>query len=155
MAQVKTQLKQDLVAAMKARDEEAKSTLRMALAAIANEEVAGKQARQLSADEELAVLTKEAAKRKDSAEAYTAGNRPELAAKELREAAILATYLPQPLAESDVAAMVADEVAKVAAQLGGAPTVRQLGQIIKAVNARVAGRFEGARVAALVKAALA
>ena len=103
----------------------------------------------------LKVLTREAARRKDSAEAYTAGNRPELAAKELAEAEILQAYLPAALTEAELDALVAEEVAAAAAALGAEPTMKQMGQIIKAVNARAAGRAEGATVAAKVRAALA
>lgn len=155
MAELKTRLKADLVTAMKAHDELRKSTIRMALAAIANEEVAGKAARELSDAEETTVLNREVARRKDAAEAYAAGNRQELVDKELAEAGILQEYLPQPLGEDEVKAFVAEELARVEAETGEKPTMKQMGLLIKAVNARVAGRFEGAKVAALVKAALA
>ena len=102
MAELKDRLKADRVAAMKARDELAKNTLGMALTAIQLEEVAGEVARELTDDEVLRVLTREAAKRKDSAEAYAAGNRPELAEKELAEAAILHAYLPAALSEAEL-----------------------------------------------------
>lgn len=154
MAELKTQLKTDLVVAMKAHDELRKSTLRMALAAIGNEEVAGKQARALTMTEELAVVAKEVAKRKDSAEAYRAGHREELAEKELAEAALLAAYLPKQLDEADVAAIVGEEVT-AASEQHGPLSMRHMGAIMKAVNARVAGRFDGGAVAALVKSALA
>ena len=127
MAASKDRLKQELVAAMKAHDELRKSTVRMALAAIANEEVAGKSARELSEAEEQAVLAREVSKRKDSAEAYTGGGRPELAEKELAEAAILADFLPQQLTDDELAAIVDEEVAAVASALGAAPTMRQMG----------------------------
>ncbi len=154
MGSMKTRLKADLVTAMKAKDELTKSTLRMALAAIAVEEVAGKVARDLSEAEELVVLTREVNKRKDSAEAYTAGNRPELAEKELAEAEILRGYLPAPLTDVELDGLVAAEVAAVATALGAAPTMKQMGQVIKAVNARAQGRAEGAAIAAKVRAAL-
>jgi uncharacterized protein YqeY len=140
---------------MKAHDELTKSTLRMAVAAIKNEQVAGKEARELSDAEVLGVLNREVAKRRDSAEAYTAGNRPELAEKELAEIEVLQRYLPAALTDAELDAIVTEEVAAAAAQLGSAPTMRQLGLVIKAVNARAAGRAEGATVAAKVKAALA
>lgn len=155
MAELKDRLRADRVTAMKARDELAKNTLGMALSAIQVEEVAGEVARELTDDEVLKVLTREVAKRKDSAEAYTAGNRPELAEKELAEAAVLQAYLPAALTEAELDAIVAGEVAAAAAELGAAPTMKQMGQIIKAVNARAAGRAEGATVAAKVRAALA
>jgi uncharacterized protein YqeY len=155
MAALKDQLKTDLVTAMKAHDDARKSTLRMALAAIANEEVAGKEARALTAGQEQAVVAKEVAKRKDSAEAYTAGNRPELAAKELAEAEILTGYLPQQLTAGELAAIVAEEVAAVTASLGEKPGMRQMGLVMKGVTPRIAGRGDGAAAAALVRAALA
>nr|WP_300141211.1 GatB/YqeY domain-containing protein [Propionicimonas sp.] len=155
MSEFSDRLQADLVAAMKAHDELTKSTLRMAVAAIKNEQVAGKQARELSDAEVLGVLNREVAKRRDSAEAYTAGNRPELAAKELAEVEVLQRYLPAALTDAELDAIVAEEVATAAAQLGSAPTMRQMGLVIKAVNARAAGRAEGATVAAKVKAALA
>ncbi len=154
MAALKAKLKADLVVAMKAHDELTKSTLRMALAAIANAEVAGKSARELDDAEELAILNKEVAKRVDSAQAYQAGSRPELAAKELSEAEILRPYLPKPLTPAEVDAIIGEEVAAVAEQLGAQPTMRQMGQVVKAVNARVQGRADGSTVAGKVRAAL-
>ncbi len=154
MAELKDRLRADRVAAMKARDELAKNTLGMALAAIQVEEVAGEVARELSDDEVLKVVTREVAKRKDSAEAYAAGNRPELAEKELAEAAVLQAYLPAALTEPELDALVAEEVAAAAAALGAAPTMKQMGLVIKAVNGRAAGRADGATVAAKVRAAL-
>ena len=145
----------DMVAAMKARDPELVTTLRMAIGALKNEKVAGNQARELSESEEVAVLQREVRSRKDSAQAYTDGNRPELAAKELAEAEILSRYLPAMLSDAELDAVVAGEVAAAEASAGERPTMRQMGAIIKAVNARVAGRAEGAAVAAKVKAALA
>lgn len=155
MAELKTQLKADLVSAMKAGEDLRKSTLRMALAAIANEEVAGKTARELTQSEELAVLTKEVARRKDSAEAYAAGKRPELEAKELAEADILAAYLPAALADDELLALVAEEVAKAQTALGEPVTIKQMGMIVKAVSARASGRADGGRIAGFVRATLA
>ena len=145
----------DMVAALKARESDLVTTLRMAIGALKNEKVAGKQARELSEAEEVAVLQREVRTRKDSAQAYTDGNRPELAAKELAEAEILARYLPSMLSEAELDAVVAEEVTAAEASAGEKPTMRQMGAIIKAVNGRVAGRAEGAAVAAKVKAALA
>jgi uncharacterized protein YqeY len=145
----------DMVAALKARESDVVTTLRMAIGAIKNEKVAGKEARELSEADEVAVLQREVRTRKDSAQAYTDGNRPELAAKELAEAEILARYLPAMLSDAELDAVVAEEVAAAEASAGEKPTMRQMGAIIKAVNARVAGRAEGSAVAAKVKAALA
>ncbi len=155
MSELKDTIQADMVAAMKAHDELTKSTLRMAVAAIKNEQVAGTEARELSDDEVLALLNREVAKRRDSAEAYTAGNRPELAAKELAEVEVLQRYLPAALTDAELDALVAEEVAAAAAGLGAALTMKQMGLVIKAVNARAAGRAQGATVAAKVKAALA
>lgn len=154
MAELKDRLKADLVTAMKARDEAAKSTLRMAIAAIGVEEVAGTEARGLSEAEEQAVLTKEVSKRRDSAQAYADGGRPELAEKETSEAKFLGQYLPAPLTEDELDAIVAEEVAAAEQAAGEPPTMRQMGTIVKAVNARVAGRAQGAQVAAKVKGSL-
>jgi uncharacterized protein len=155
MSELSDRLQTDMVTAMKARDAATLSTLRMAIAAIKNEQVAGKVARVLSEVEVVGVLNREVAKRRDSAEAYTAGNRPELAAKELQEVEVLQRYLPTALSDSELDAIVAEEVSAAAASIGGAPTMKQMGLVIKAVNARAAGRAEGAKVAAKVKAALA
>jgi len=151
MAELKDQLRADMTAAMKAKDAERRDVLRMALAAIANAEVAGDEARELSNDEELAIVTREVNQRKDSADAYVGGGRQELADKELAEAAILAEYLPAPLTDDELRALVDEEVAKA----GPDVSMKLMGQIIKAVNARAQGRAQGATVAAMVKARLA
>ncbi len=145
----------DMVTAMKARDSQLTTTLRMAIGALKNEKVAGKAARELTEADEVAVLQREVRTRKDSAQAYTDGNRPELAEKELAEAEILAKYLPAMLSDDELDAIVAEEVSAVEAASGEKPTMRQMGAVVKAVNAKVAGRAEGATVAAKVKAALA
>jgi hypothetical protein len=155
MSELSDRLQTDMVTAMKARDAATLSTLRMAIAAIRNEQVAGKEARVLSEVEVVGVLNREVAKRRDSAEAYTAGNRPELAAKELQEVEVLQRYLPTALTDDELDTIIAEEVSAAAASVGGAPTMKQMGLVIKAVNARAAGRAEGAKVAAKVKAALA
>ncbi|MCL1922863.1 MAG: GatB/YqeY domain-containing protein [Propionibacteriaceae bacterium] len=149
MADLKDQLRSDLMIAMKAKDSFTTGVLRMAIAAIANEEVAGDEARELSSDEELAIVTREARKRRESAEAYAEGNRPELAEKETREAELLGTYLPAPLTEEELDVIVAEEVSAIEDA-----TIKQMGLIVKAVNARVQGRAEGSLVASKVKASL-
>ena len=155
MSELSDRLQTDMVTAMKARDAATLSTLRMTIAAIKNEQVRGLEARVLSEVEVVGVLNREVAKRRDSAEAYTAGNRPELAAKELQEVEVLQRYLPTALTDDELDVIVAEEVSAAAASSGGAPTMKQMGPVIKAVNARAAGRAEGAKVAAKVKAALA
>lgn len=154
MGTLEDRLHGDMIAAMKARDGELTTTLRMGIGAIKNEKVAGKQARELTQADEIAVLQREVRTRRDSAQAYTDGGRPELAAKELAEADVLSAYLPSMLSEAELDALIAEEVAAAAAG-GEAPTMRQMGGIIKAVNERAAGRAEGKTVAAKVKTALA
>jgi uncharacterized protein YqeY len=146
MATLKLRLEQDLRTAMKARDELLTSTLRMALAAVRTAEVAGEAARALSDDEILAVLTKEAKKRREAATAYAAANRDELAAKERAEEDILATYLPAQLTDDELRALVADAV-----QAGGFRGMSSMGPAMKVAQAAVAGRAEGGRVAAEVR----
>lgn len=155
MAQFKDRLRADLTTAMKARDTITLSTLRMALTAVSAEEVSGSTARELSDDEVLAVLTREAKKRREAAEAFAGAGRVELAAQERAEGEVLAGYLPAQLGDDELAALVAEAVDEVATQLGERPGQRQMGQVMKAANARVAGRAEGSRVAAAARAALA
>ena len=145
---LKARLESDLHAAMKARDELVTSTLRMAITAVRNAEVAGKSARELSDDEILTVLTKEAKKRREAAEAFAGAGREAQAAKERAEEEVLAGYLPKQLSDDELATIVREALAA----LGAAPN---MGQAMKAAQSAVAGRAEGGRVAALVKAQLA
>ena len=147
---LKTTLQTELQSAMRERDQVRAGTLRMALTAVTNEEVAGKEARALSDDEVLKVITKEAKKRREAATAYTDAKRPELADRELAELAVLEAYLPQQLSDAELDAMVAEAVTE-----SGATGMPQMGLVMKAVQPRVAGRAEGGRIAAAVKKALA
>ena len=146
---LKATLQQDLTAAMRAKDKVRAGTLRMTLSAVTTEEVAGKQARELSDDEVLRVITKEAKKRREAAEAYTGASRPELAAQEEAELEVLETYLPAQLSDAEL-----DELARAAVAESGATDMRGMGQVMKVLQPRVAGRAEGGRVAAAVKQAL-
>ena len=154
MTTLKERLRADLTAAMKARDELLKSTLRMTLTAIGNAEVAGTEARRLDDDEVLKVITKEAKKRAESAEAFAAAGRDELAAQERAEGEILARYLPTQLTDDELAEIARTAVAEEAAELGEQPGPRQMGQVMKRATAAAAGRADGGRVAAAVKALL-
>jgi uncharacterized protein len=147
---LKATVQQDLTTAMRERDQLRAGTLRMALTAITTEEVSGKEARELTDDDVLRVLAKEAKKRKEAATAYTDAGRPELASKEEAELAILETYLPAQLSDEELAA-----IATRAVESTGASGMAQMGQVMKAAQAEVAGRADGGRVAAAVKAALA
>jgi uncharacterized protein YqeY len=154
MAELKERLRSDLTAAMKGRQTTVVATLRMALAAVMTEEVAGKAARELSDEEVLKVLTREVKKRNEAAEAFSGAGRPEQADAELAEAEVLKAYLPAQLSDDELADLVAQAVAEVAAQSGEQPGQKQMGQVMKAANAKVAGRAEGGRVAAVVRAKL-
>lgn len=151
MSALKDRLRADLTASMKARDSLRSSTLRMVLTAVTNAEVAGKEARELSDDDVLTVLTSEAKKRREAAEAFDAGNRPELAQKERDEAAVLAEYLPQQLSEDEIRALVAETVASLGVADDG---MKAMGRVMGALQPRVKGRADGGVVAAEVKRAL-
>jgi len=155
MSTLKERLRADLTSAMKARDELVKSTLRMTLTAVHTVEVAGTHARELDDTEVLQVITREAKKRAESAEAFSAAGRDELAAQERAEGEILARYLPQQLGDDELAALARDAVAAVQAETGQAPGPRQMGQVMKKAQAAAAGRADGKRVSAAVKALLA
>jgi uncharacterized protein len=146
MTDLKARLETDLREAMKSRDELLTSTLRMAIAAVRNEEVSGKSARALSEQEVLAVLTREARKRREAATAFADAGRAEQAERERAEEGVIATYLPKQLTDEELSSIVATAVAGVDATGKGA-----MGQAIKAAQAVVAGRAEGGRVAAEVR----
>lgn len=146
MSTLKDRLTADMRAALKARDELTTSTLRMALAAVGNAEVAGKAKRELSDDEVLAVLTKEAKKRREAAAAFAEAGRTEQANKETAEGEVLERYLPRQLSDAELAEVVAGALAG-----GGFTGKAQMGQAMKAAQAAVAGRAEGGRVAAEVR----
>ena len=135
---------------MRARDQVRLRTLRMALTAITNEEVAGSTARELSDDEVLKVLTREAKKRREAAEAFSAAGRGEQAEAERAEGDVLAGYLPAQLGDEEIAALVADAIAAT-----GASGPSGIGQVMKAVTPKTAGRADGGRVAAEVRRQLA
>ncbi|GAA5076468.1 GatB/YqeY domain-containing protein [Thermocatellispora tengchongensis] len=149
MSALKDKLKADLSASMKSRDEVRTRTIRMALAAISTEEVSGKAARELSDDEVIKVLTKEAKKRREAAEAFAGAGRAEQAQAELDEQAVLEEYLPAQLSDEELAALVDEAIAE-----SGAEGPRAMGQVMKVLNPKVAGRAEGGRVAQAVRARL-
>ena len=146
---LKEQIQHDLHDAMRARDKVRSGTLRMTLTSITNAEVAGDEARELSDDEVLKVVAKEAKKRKEAATAFTAANRPELAAVEEAELVVLETYLPAQLDDAELRAIVGRAVEST-----GATGMPQMGLVMKAAQAEVAGRADGGRVAAVVKQVL-
>jgi uncharacterized protein len=155
MAELKARLQADLAAAIKNRETVRMASLRMALSAVTTEEVAGDTARELSDDEVRRVLTREVKKRREAAEAFAGAGRAEQAKAEQDEAAVLTDYLPAQLTDDELESLAAEAVAEVTEQLGSPPGQRQMGQVMKAANAKVAGRAEGGRVAAAVRAHLA
>ena len=146
VAELKDRLRADLNAAMRARDQVRMRTIRMALASITNEEVAGAAARDLSNDEIVRVLTREARKRKEAAEAFSAAGRDDQAAAERAEGEILAGYLPAQLSDDELAALVDAAIAET-----GASGMASMGLVMRTVTPRIAGRADGARVAAEVR----
>jgi hypothetical protein len=146
VAELKARLRADLNAAMRARDQVRMRTLRMALSSITNEEVAGASARQLSDDEVMKVLTREARKRREAAEAFGAAGRADQAAAERAEGEVLAGYLPAQLSDDELSAMVDAAIAET-----GASGLPGMGQVMKTLTPQIAGRADGARVAAEVR----
>ncbi|MET9291674.1 GatB/YqeY domain-containing protein [Streptomyces sp. NPDC003077] len=153
MTTLKAKLKDDLTTAIKARDELRSSTLRLTLTAIQKEEVAGTEARELSDAEVEKIIAREAKKRREAAEAFDKGGRGGQAERERAEGEVLADYLPKPLTDEELAALVAEAVAE--AKAGGAEGPRAMGAVMKIVNPKIAGRADGGRVAAAVKKQLA
>lgn len=149
MSTLKETLHTDLTEAIRRRDAVVAATLRMALTAISTAETAGTTHRELSDDEVLKFLVKEGKKRREAAAAYTGAGRPELAEREDAEFAVLEGYLPTQLTDEEIGALVAQAVAAT-----GATGMPHLGQVMKAVQPLVAGRADGGRVAAAVRAAL-
>jgi uncharacterized protein YqeY len=150
MAELKDRLRADLTAAMKARDQVRTRTLRMVLTSVSTEEVAGNAARELSDDEVLRILGREARRRREAADAFEAAGRTGQAAAERAEDQVLAEYLPAQLSDAELAAIIAEVIDQT-----GASGMSAMGQVMKAVTPRVAGRAEGGRVAAEVRRALA
>ena len=146
MAELKDRLRADLSEAMRARDQVRMRTLRMALTSITNEEVAGTSARDLSDEEIVKVLTREARKRREAAEAFSAAGRTEQAAAERAEGEVLAGYLPAQLSDDELAALVSEAITET-----GASGMQGMGQVMKTLTPKVAGRADGARVAAEVR----
>lgn len=148
MSALKDRLRADLTTAIKARDDIRSSTLRMVLTAITNAEVAGKQARELTDEDVLGVLTSEGKKRREAAEAFEAAGRAEQAAKERAEFDVLADYLPAQLGEAEIAALVTEAIESTGARADG---MRALGKVMGALQPKVKGRADGGAVAAEVR----
>ena len=147
---LKEKLQADLTDAIRSRNEVVSGTVRMLLAAITNEEVAGKAAKVLTDAEIITVLSREAKKRREAVEAYTQAKRDDLAAKEKAEAAVIANYLPEQLSEDEIKKLIADAITETDAK-GPAG----MGLVMKVLQPKIAGKADGGVVSGLVKAALA
>jgi uncharacterized protein YqeY len=148
--ELKEQLRTDLSTAMRARDQVRMRTLRMALTSITNEEVSGDTARELSDDEIVKVLIREAKKRREAADAFESAGRADQAAAERAEGDVLAGYLPAQLGDEELAGMVSAAIAET-----GAEGMPGMGKVMRVLTPQVAGRADGARVAAEVRRQLA
>ncbi len=148
MATLKDKIRADLTASMKASDKARSSTLRMVISAITNAEVAGKESRELSDDDIIGVLTTEAKKRREAAEAFEQGDRPEQAEKEKAEAAVIAEYLPEQLGADEIAALVTEAIAETGAAEEG---MRAMGKVMGVLTPRTKGRADGGAVASEVR----
>ena len=146
---LKEKLQNDLTSAMRSRDELRSSTIRMVLTAIKNEEVSGKEARDLSDAEVITVLSREAKKRREAAEAFEQAGANDRAANEKAEGVIIAEYLPAQLSEAELKDLIASAIAET-----GATGPQQMGLVMKSIQPKIAGRADGGIVSSLVKAAL-
>lgn len=147
---LKEKLQADLTDAIRSRNEVVSGTVRMLLAAITNEEVAGKAAKVLTDAEIITVLSREVKKRREAVEAYTQAKRDDLAGKEKAEAAVIANYLPEQLSEGEIKKLIADAIAET-----GAKGPAGMGLVMKVLQPKIAGKADGGVVSGLVKAALA
>ena len=146
---LKEKLQSDLTQSMRDRDELRSGTIRMVLTAIKNEEVSGKEARELSDAEVITVLSREAKKRREAAEAFEQAGAKERADIEKAEGEIIATYLPAQLSESEIKELITAAIAET-----GASRPQQMGLVMKSIQPKIAGRADGGLVSSLVKAAL-
>jgi len=151
MGVIKDRLRTDLTTSIKARDSLRSSTLRMVLSAVTNAEVAGKEARELSDEDVLGVLTTESKKRREAAEAFDGAGRTEQAAKERAEAEVIAGYLPEQLSEEEITALVSATIDDLGARADG---MKAMGRVMGALQPRTKGRADGGFVAATVRAQL-
>mgnify|MGYP003335780475 CR=1 FL=1 len=146
---IKEKLKNDLTEAIRSRNEIKSGTIRMVLAAIQVEEVAGKEAKVLSDADIIKVLSREAKKRKEAVEAFTQGGRLDKAEQEAKEGEVIQSYLPEQLSDDEVKKIVEEAIKD-----SGATSPAQMGQVMKIVQPKVAGKADGGFVSGLVKAAL-
>ncbi len=147
---LKETLKSDLTEAIRSSNKVVSGTIRMVLTAITNEEVSGKEARVLTEDEIITVLSREAKKRREAADEFAKANRPDKSAEEKAEGEVIARYLPAQLTEEDVKKLIAAAIAST-----GAAGPGDMGKVMGAIKGQIAGKADGSLVSSLVKAALA
>lgn len=147
---LKEKLQSDLTEAIRSRNELVSGTIRMVLSAITNEEVSGKEARTLSDDEIITVLSREAKKRREAADAFADAGRADKAEAEKAEGAVISAYLPAQLSDEDLNKLIADAIAK-----SGAAGPADMGKVMGILKPQIAGKADGGKVSAAVKAALA
>ena len=147
---LKEKLQSDLTEAIRSRNELVSGTIRMVLSAITNEEVSGKEARTLSDDEIITVLSREAKKRREAAEEFAKAGRTDKAAEEKAEGEVIAKYLPAQLSEDEIKKIIADAVAST-----GAAGPADMGKVMGAIKPLIAGKADGSIVSSLVKSTLA
>jgi hypothetical protein len=152
VSDLKDRLRADLTTAIKARDELRSSTLRMVLTAITNAEVAGKESRELTDEDVITVLSSEAKKRREAAEAFENAGRTESAAKERAEADVLADYLPTPLTEDEIRDLVTSAIVSLGVQDEG---MKAMGLVMGSLQSQIKGRADGGVVSAEVRRQLA
>ena len=146
---LKEKLQSDLTAAIRSQDSVKSGTIRMLLAAITNEEVAGQSAKVLSDAEVITVLSREAKKRREAVEAYTNAKRDDLANKEKAESVVIALYLPEQFSEADIKKLITEAIAET-----NASGPAGMGLVMKVLQPKIAGKADGGVVSSLVKAAL-
>ena len=146
---LKARLQSELTEAIRSRNELKSGTIRMILTAITNEEVSGKSARVLADAEIITVLSREAKKRREAAEAFADAGRADRAEQETNEGKIISEYLPEQLSEADLKKMISDAIAET-----GASGPAGMGLVMKVISPKIAGKADGGTVSGLVKAAL-
>jgi uncharacterized protein YqeY len=149
-------INQDIIVAMKARDAERVTTLRLVKTAIKNKEIEKREP--LTDAEALQTLTTMIKQRRDSIEQFNKGNRPELAAKEATEIELIEAYMPKAAGEAEIRSLVQAAVGEVSAAIGHKASSKDIGIVMKAVQAKIAAsglRADGRQVSELVKAELA
>jgi uncharacterized protein len=147
---LKAKLRDDLTSAIRSKDELRSSTIRMVLTAITTEEVAGKEARVLSDSEIVTVLTREAKKRREAAEAFEQGGAADRAEREKAEGRVIAEYLPAQLTQEELNLLIQEAISET-----GASGPSGMGAVMKHLQPKIAGKADGATVSSAVKAALA